>query len=53
MALVFSHMLAELKALFPNHRFIGDKFRITKRDAEAFWKEAFGQRQVPLRNAHK
>lgn len=44
LSLVFSHMLSELKALFPNHRFAGDKFRITKSDAAEFWRSNFGIR---------
>ncbi|KAL4154454.1 hypothetical protein QTP88_000317 [Uroleucon formosanum] len=46
LSLVFSHMLSELKALFPNHRFAGDKFRITKSDAAEFWRSNFGMSTV-------
>ncbi|XP_046482856.1 E3 ubiquitin-protein ligase CBL-B isoform X2 [Neodiprion pinetum] len=42
LSLVFSHMLSELKAIFPNGVFAGDQFRITKSDAAEFWKERFG-----------
>lgn len=42
LSLVFSHMLSELKALFPNGVFIGDQYRITKSDAADFWKKNFG-----------
>ncbi|XP_048525393.1 E3 ubiquitin-protein ligase CBL-B isoform X2 [Dendroctonus ponderosae] len=42
LSLVFSHMLSELKALFPNGWFAGDQFRITKSDAAEFWKNNFG-----------
>ncbi|XP_017785871.1 PREDICTED: E3 ubiquitin-protein ligase CBL isoform X2 [Nicrophorus vespilloides] len=42
LSLVFSHMLSELKALFPNGPFAGDQFRITKSDAAEFWKSNFG-----------
>ncbi|XP_076549076.1 E3 ubiquitin-protein ligase CBL isoform X1 [Osmia lignaria lignaria] len=42
LSLVFSHMLSELKAIFPNGMFAGHKFRITKADAAEFWKESFG-----------
>uniref|UniRef100_A0A1Y1KS97 E3 ubiquitin-protein ligase CBL n=1 Tax=Photinus pyralis TaxID=7054 RepID=A0A1Y1KS97_PHOPY len=42
LSLVFSHMLSELKALFPNGVFAGDQFRITKSDAAEFWKSNFG-----------
>ena len=41
LSLVFSHMLAELKALFPNGSFAGDTFRITKGDASDWWKKSF------------
>lgn len=44
LSLVFSHMLSELKALFPNGVFIGDQYRITKSDAADFWKKNFGNR---------
>lgn len=46
LSLVFSHMLSELKAIFPNGMFAGDQFRITKADAAEFWKERFGNRYV-------
>lgn len=42
LSLVFSHMLSELKAIFPNGVFAGDQFRITKADAAEFWRERFG-----------
>ncbi|XP_053662498.1 E3 ubiquitin-protein ligase CBL [Anopheles marshallii] len=42
LSLVFSHMLSELKAIFPNGLFAGDQFRITKADAAEFWKTRFG-----------
>ncbi|XP_055915518.1 E3 ubiquitin-protein ligase CBL-B-B isoform X1 [Eupeodes corollae] len=42
LSLVFSHMLSELKAIFPNGVFAGDQFRITKADAAEFWKFNFG-----------
>ncbi len=46
LSLVFSHMLAELKAEFPGGSFIGERFRITKKDAEDFWKTSFGDKCV-------
>lgn len=42
LSLVFSHMLSELKAIFPHGLFAGDQFRITKSDAADFWKLNFG-----------
>lgn len=42
LSLVFSHMLAEVKAIFPQGTYIGDGFRITKYDAAEFWRKNFG-----------
>ncbi|XP_075212625.1 E3 ubiquitin-protein ligase CBL isoform X2 [Lycorma delicatula] len=42
LSLIFSHMLSELKAIFPNGTFAGDQFRITKSDAAEFWRNNFG-----------
>lgn len=44
LSLVFSHMLAELKAVFPNGTFSGDNFRITKSDAAEWWKKSFPEK---------
>ncbi len=44
LSLVFSHMLSELKAIFPNGSFAGDGFRITKSDAADFWRQSFGEK---------
>ena len=44
LSLVFSHMLAELKGIFPNGAYIGDAFKITKTDAAEFWRKSFGKR---------
>ncbi|KHN71085.1 E3 ubiquitin-protein ligase CBL [Toxocara canis] len=44
LSLIFSHMLAELKAEFPDGHFIGENFRITKAEADTFWKESFGSK---------
>jgi E3 ubiquitin-protein ligase CBL len=46
LSLVFSHMLSELKAIFPNGNFAAENFRITKSDANDFWKSAFGERTI-------
>lgn len=43
-SLVFSHMLSEIKAIFPNGTFAGEQFRITKSDAAEFWRNCFGDR---------
>ena len=46
-SLVFSHMLAELKALFPEGTFIGaNGYRITKADASTWWKLSFPDRYI-------
>lgn len=41
-SLIFSHMLADLKAIFPNGHYIGRNFKITKSDAQEFWNKSFG-----------
>ncbi|CAM1324685.1 CBLB (predicted) [Pycnogonum litorale] len=46
LSLVFSHMLSELKAIFPCGSFAGETFRITKSDAAEFWRNAFGDRTI-------
>uniref|UniRef100_UPI00358DF683 E3 ubiquitin-protein ligase CBL-B-B-like isoform X1 n=2 Tax=Myxine glutinosa TaxID=7769 RepID=UPI00358DF683 len=46
LSLIFSHMLSELKAIFPGGLYQGDAFRITKADAADFWKRAFGDRTI-------
>uniref|UniRef100_S4R6P1 E3 ubiquitin-protein ligase CBL n=1 Tax=Petromyzon marinus TaxID=7757 RepID=S4R6P1_PETMA len=46
LSLIFSHMLTELKAVFPNGSYQGDSFRITKADAADFWRRAFGDRTI-------
>lgn len=46
LSLVFSHMLAELKAIFPDGTFAGDTYRITKSDAANFWRESFGDKTI-------
>ena len=44
LSLVFSHMLLELRAIFPDYKFSGDQYRITKSDAAEFWRISFGDR---------
>ncbi|KAI9516412.1 hypothetical protein NQZ68_015913 [Dissostichus eleginoides] len=46
LSLIFSHMLAEIKAIFPGGQFQGDTFRITKADAADFWRNFFGERTI-------
>jgi len=43
-SLIFSHMVAELKAMFPNGMFSGDSYRITKSDAGEWWKHTFSEK---------
>jgi len=45
LSLVFSHMLSELKAVFPQGLYL-EQFRITKGDAADFWKSNFGDRTI-------
>ena len=44
LSLVFSHMLAELKAIFPSGTYSGDNFRITKSDAADWWRRTFSDK---------
>ena len=44
LSLIFSHMLAELKALFPMGVYGGYTFRVTKQDAADFWAVNFQTR---------
>ncbi|KAG5836851.1 hypothetical protein ANANG_G00233070 [Anguilla anguilla] len=46
LSLIFSHMLAEIKAIFPGGQFQGDSFRITKADAAEFWRRFFDERTI-------
>ncbi|XP_038565024.1 E3 ubiquitin-protein ligase CBL-B-B isoform X2 [Micropterus salmoides] len=46
LSLIFSHMLAEIKAIFPGGHFQGDTFRITKADAADFWRKFFGEKTI-------
>lgn len=42
MTLIFSHMLAELRAMFPDGAYAGDTYRLTKKEAAKFWHSTFG-----------
>ncbi|XP_021106591.1 E3 ubiquitin-protein ligase CBL-C isoform X3 [Heterocephalus glaber] len=46
LALIFSHMHAELGALFPGGRYCGHRYQLTKTAAHAFWREHCGARCV-------
>lgn len=53
LTLLFSHMLWELKALFPQGGFHGDAFRVTKSEAEHFWRRSFGTKCIVQWNSFK
>ena len=42
LTLIFSHMLAELKAMFPEGHYGGETYRLTKKEAARFWLASFG-----------
>ncbi|RDD39660.1 E3 ubiquitin-protein ligase CBL [Trichoplax sp. H2] len=44
MSLIFSHMLTELKAIFPSGQYNIDDYRIVDEGACQFWKESFRSR---------
>lgn len=44
--LTYSHILAEMKSMFPKDTYEGESFRIAKRDAADFWKMNFGDRVI-------
>eukprot|EP00063_Salmo_salar_P082207 XP_014057042.1 PREDICTED: E3 ubiquitin-protein ligase CBL-like [Salmo salar] len=46
LSLLFSHMLWELRAMFPEGSFQGDTFRLTKTEAGEFWRQAFGNKCI-------
>ncbi|XP_058136383.1 E3 ubiquitin-protein ligase CBL-C isoform X1 [Dasypus novemcinctus] len=46
LALIFSHMHAELGALFPDGQYCGHTYQLTKAPAHTFWRECCGARCV-------
>lgn len=48
-SLIFSHMLAELKAMFPGGVYAGDTYKVTKHKAAEFWTSSFSTRCVTVR----
>ncbi|XP_027716494.1 E3 ubiquitin-protein ligase CBL-C isoform X3 [Vombatus ursinus] len=46
LALIFSHMLTELRALFPDGRYYGHTYQLSKPQAQEFWREKCGKRCV-------
>ncbi|XP_008302155.1 E3 ubiquitin-protein ligase CBL-C isoform X2 [Stegastes partitus] len=53
LSLLFSHMLWELKAMFPEGCFQGSTYRVTKTEAAEFWKHSFGSECIVLWNRFK
>ncbi|XP_073341672.1 E3 ubiquitin-protein ligase CBL-C isoform X2 [Pagrus major] len=53
LSLLFSHMLCELKAMFPGGDFQGDTYRVTKTEAEGFWWHRFGNKCIVQWNTFK
>ncbi|XP_056331324.1 E3 ubiquitin-protein ligase CBL-C [Danio aesculapii] len=53
LSLLFSHMLNELRTMFPGGRFQGDTYRVTKTEAKEFWRKAFGHRCIVQWNVFK
>ncbi|XP_068998447.1 E3 ubiquitin-protein ligase CBL-C isoform X1 [Embiotoca jacksoni] len=53
LSLLFSHMLWELKAMFPGGCFQGDTYRVTKTEAEDFWRHSFGNKCIVQWNTFK
>ncbi|XP_065175100.1 E3 ubiquitin-protein ligase CBL-like [Sycon ciliatum] len=46
LALIFSHMYSELKALYPGGIFKGETYQVTKSDASDFWKSNFPHKVI-------
>ena len=44
--LILSHMLAEMKSLFPKDVYEGQNFRIAKQDAAEFWRVNFKDKTI-------
>ncbi|XP_044064695.1 E3 ubiquitin-protein ligase CBL-C isoform X2 [Siniperca chuatsi] len=53
LSLLFSHMLWELKAMFPGGSFQGDSYRVTKTEADEFWRHSFGSKCIVQWNSFK
>lgn len=53
LSLLFSHMLWELKAMFSGEFFQGDTYRLTKTEAEEFWRNSFGNKCIVQWNSFK
>ncbi|XP_058241656.1 E3 ubiquitin-protein ligase CBL-C isoform X2 [Hemibagrus wyckioides] len=53
LSLLFSHMLWELRAIFPGGQFQGDTYNLTKTEAREFWRKIFGQKCIVKWNIFK
>ncbi|KAM8870657.1 E3 ubiquitin-protein ligase CBL-C isoform 3-T5 [Spinachia spinachia] len=53
LSLLFSHMLWELRAMFPGGSFQGDTYRVTKAEAQEFWISSFGSKCIVQWNRFK
>jgi E3 ubiquitin-protein ligase CBL len=59
--LILSHMLSELKSMFPKDVYDAQSFRIAKQDAADFWRQTFKEKAIvswdefekKLNNVHK
>ncbi|XP_070619804.1 E3 ubiquitin-protein ligase CBL-C [Erythrolamprus reginae] len=46
LSLIFSHMLAELQALFPNGEDRGSTYQLSKQEAQVFWRGTWRERSL-------
>ncbi|KAM9309042.1 E3 ubiquitin-protein ligase CBL-C [Pholidichthys leucotaenia] len=53
LTLLFSHILWELKAIFPRGCFHGDKYKVTMAEADEFWRHSFDNRSIVQWNRFK
>ncbi|XP_055083531.1 E3 ubiquitin-protein ligase CBL-C isoform X1 [Periophthalmus magnuspinnatus] len=53
LSLLFSHMLWEIKALFPGGSFHGDAYSVTKTEAQDFWRRSFRHKCIVQWNSFK
>ncbi|KAK1895143.1 E3 ubiquitin-protein ligase CBL [Dissostichus eleginoides] len=53
LSLLFSHMLWELRAMFPGGSYQGDTYRVTKPEAKEFWMRSFGNKCFVQWNSFK
>ncbi|XP_051901536.1 E3 ubiquitin-protein ligase CBL-like isoform X2 [Pristis pectinata] len=46
LSLILSHILSELRAIFPEGQYQGDTYTVTKADAAEFWRKSFGNESI-------